>query len=398
MSQLPDGNSITQVSSTTGKWAEGFSYGSAYAVGTPSIAALSNWTMVRNSGDATVKLNNGNLQITTGVAANSEVLMVANNTCTIPANLIASLMLSQRIAGQEVRVGYVQTEASTGTPVVNPNLANFFSNSASIMFNGATNTTAIAEAMEDSQAALKTIAMTGLTTTTSLQDYSIECRPEDVTYSSQVADSSALRLSTAPRISSVVPNPAYIYRPFIWVRNTAVAATSTTVTVVRVVSMDIQELQVEVGGGRGNAVASQAIPVYQIGSSTVPAQITGANLTTGSNGNSLHKLTSAATVNATLVKSTAGRIYSGSITNAGTATRFFKLFNTTTAPVMGTSVPVLTIPLLPGQTHSLLSSVVSSVYGLSLSNGIAYAVTANDGDLDNTAIVASEVYVNLVYA
>jgi hypothetical protein len=399
MFQLPDGGYVQQVSSTMGKWADGFAYGAAATVGANSTAAISaNWNVAKSAGDATLKLNNGNLQINMGVAANAELLMVGNNTNTVPQNLIVSLMLSQRIAGNEVRIGYVQVDPSTGLPVPNANLANFYQNMASIMFNGATSTTAVAESMEGAQAALKSVAMTGLTTTTTLQDYSIECRPEDVTYSSQVADSSALRLSTAPRISSVVPNPNYVYRPFIWVRNTAVPASNTVVTVQRVISMDIQELQVEVGGGRGNAVASQAIPVYQVGSSTVPASITGANVTSGSNGNVLHKLTSAATGNATLVKATAGRIYGGSITNTGATPRFLKLFNTTTAPVLGTSVPVLTIPLLPGQTHSLLSSVVSSVYGLYFSNGIAYALTANDGDLDATAIVASEVYVNLVYA
>lgn len=398
MFRLADGSSVTQISSTSAKWADGFAYGGAFAQGAASVTALTNWDVVRSVGDASLKLNNGNLQINLGTASGNEILLVGENSSTIPQNLTVSMMISQRISGNEVRVGYLQIDPETNLPVPNANLTNFFKNMASFLFTGTTSSAAVAESMEGGQASLKTVSITGLSSTTTLQDFSIECRPEDVSYSAQNADSSNLRLATAPRISSVVPSANYLYRPFIWVRNVAAAASNTVVTVQRVISMDIQEIQAEIGGGRGNAAASQAIPVYQVGSTTVAATIAGANLVAATNGNLTHKLTSAATVNATVVKSTAGRVFAGSITNLGSATRYFKFYNKATALVLATDVPILTIPVPAGQTHSLCSSVVSSVYGLAFATGIAYAITGAPADNDATVIAATEVFVNLVYA
>lgn len=401
VSILADGSFVQQISSTMGKFVDAFS-GASYAAGAESIAALTgpagNWDIVRNSGGATITLNNGSLVLGLGTAAGNEVMLVARSNCSIPQNLIASLMISQRLNANEIRVGYVQVD-ETGAPVANPNLPNFFMNSASIMFGGTTNTWMSPESMEDGQPTMKSSTNNGQSATTILQDYSIECRPEDITYSSQVADSAVVRSATATRYSSVVPNSGVLYRPFIWVRNISAAASNTNVTINRVVSMDIQELQAEIGGGRGNIAPSQAVPVYPVaGSSTAvtgAVTINNSTMIASTNLGLTHKLISAAGTNATSVKGSIGRIYGGTVTNLAGTVRYLKLYAKTTPPMVGTDTPSFTLPLLPG-AHLSLAMIAGPLHGLALA-GIAYALTTGADDADTGAVGAGEVLVNLVY-
>lgn len=395
---LADGSGVTQIGTTMSRFVDGFA-GGAFAAGAASIAALTNasgqWDVVRSTlTSMTVTLNNGSLVIGCGTTNGDEVLLLGRSYTTIPQNLLVTATLSQRIAGNEIRFGYAEVN-DAGQLITNPNLANFPRNSASLMFNGTSSTSASLEAIEDGIAAIKSVSVTGLTTASST-DYSIEARPEDITGSAQNADSTALRVGTGARISSVVPNSNVMYRPFIWIRNVAAPASNTNVTINRVVSMDVQEVQAEIGGGRGNMAASQAIPVALVSGGSSIA-LTGSSVTTGSNAASSHKLISAATVNATNAKASVGRIMAGMVTNTSASMRYLKLFNKAFAPVVGTDTPFMCIPLLPG-VHTSLAMVAGPVYGLSFSTGISYAIVGGDADLDATAIGASEVYVNLVIA
>jgi len=164
--------------------------------------------------------------------------------------------------------------------------------------------------------------------------------------------------------------------------------------------MDIQELQVEVGGGRGNLAASQAIPVVQVASGTpqnVNASIVNASVTTGNNSSATPlKVNNAATNNLTLVKSTAGRIWGGYIVNTGTAPVYLKLFNATSTGgvTMGTTVPVVNLPILAGSMLNM-GSIVDQ-YGLYFGTGIVYAITAGPTDLDNTALTTANQVVGAI--
>ena len=102
---------------------------------------------------------------------------------------------------------------------------------------------------------------------------------------------------------------------------------------------------------------------------------------------------SAATTNATLAKNTAGTLWSIAVSNTNAAARFLKLFNLTTAPTVGTSVPVFTVAVPSGGTVL----VNGGSNGIRFATGISLAITGAAGDLDTTAIGAGDVKVATTY-
>lgn len=82
-------------------------------------------------------------------------------------------------------------------------------------------------------------------------------------------------------------------------------------------------------------------------------------------------------------------MYSITASNTNAAARFVKLYNLATAPTVGTSVPVLTIPVAPNSTVNLNFGT----YGMRLATGIGLAITGAAADTDTTAIGAAEVKV-----
>lgn len=138
------------------------------------------------------------------------------------------------------------------------------------------------------------------------------------------------------------------------------------------------------------AYATEPIPASQVTgiqpvSGTVTATVTGGTTlpvtptTTFTN--------SAATTNATLIKSTAGSLWSISASNTNAAARFLKLYNKAVAPTVGTDTPVLTMPLPPGT----VTVVHGGSNGIRFSAGIALAITASAADSDTTAVALGEV-------
>ncbi|TXH52076.1 MAG: hypothetical protein E6Q97_16915 [Desulfurellales bacterium] len=107
------------------------------------------------------------------------------------------------------------------------------------------------------------------------------------------------------------------------------------------------------------------------------------------------RLISAATTNSTLVKSTAGRLAAGVVSNTSATIKYFKLYNKATAPTIGTDTPVFTIPIPPTSTIPLAEIV--GIYGHSFSLGIGYGITGAFADADTTAVAAGDVIVNLMY-
>lgn len=102
---------------------------------------------------------------------------------------------------------------------------------------------------------------------------------------------------------------------------------------------------------------------------------------------------SAATTNATLVKNTAGTLWSIAVSNTNAAARFLKLFNLTTAPTVGTSVPVFTVAIPSNGTVM----VNGGANGIRFGTGISLAITGAAGDLDTTVIGAGDVKVATTY-
>ena len=100
----------------------------------------------------------------------------------------------------------------------------------------------------------------------------------------------------------------------------------------------------------------------------------------------VNKVLAAATTNATLIKATAGRVFGWRLVNTTAALKVVRLYNLTTAPVVGTSVPAYVIFLPPNG-----SAEWSSDIGIAHATGISYAITNAIADLDATAVAANDV-------
>ncbi len=106
-----------------------------------------------------------------------------------------------------------------------------------------------------------------------------------------------------------------------------------------------------------------------------------------------HTLTAAATTNATVVKASAGQSYSLSLSNYSALIRFFKIYNKATAPVVGTDIPIMTIPVL---ANSFLQYAFGTL-GQRFTAGISYAMTGLQADTDTTVLAAGDMKVTMSY-
>lgn len=102
---------------------------------------------------------------------------------------------------------------------------------------------------------------------------------------------------------------------------------------------------------------------------------------------------SAATTNATSIKATAGTVFQILASNVGAAAAFLKIFNLATAPTVGTSVPLLTIPI----PATGVVTIPFGTLGLRFSTGIAFSITNLIADADATVIAAAQVKVAISY-
>ena len=100
-------------------------------------------------------------------------------------------------------------------------------------------------------------------------------------------------------------------------------------------------------------------------------------------------LNSAASTNATVVKSSAGTLFGINVSNINAAARFLKLYNKATAPTVGTDAPFLTIPVPAGSCQA----VGFGSRGIRFATGIGFALTTGAADSDTGAVAANELKV-----
>jgi hypothetical protein len=98
------------------------------------------------------------------------------------------------------------------------------------------------------------------------------------------------------------------------------------------------------------------------------------------------------------VKASAGQVYSMWVTNLATTTRFVKFYNDTTGNVtVGTTAPVLTIPV-PGNSSDDIAGVFNAgSHGIEFDTAISVAATTGLEDNDTGAPSAGDVVVNIFY-
>jgi len=111
----------------------------------------------------------------------------------------------------------------------------------------------------------------------------------------------------------------------------------------------------------------------------------------------VHFKSSANSTNATLVKGAPGAVFNiivhnthgGSGSGSAITLRFY---NKTTAPTVGTDVPMIII-----HVASSTSKELNFTSGITFTDGIAYSITAGDALLDATAVDADGVQVYMGY-
>jgi hypothetical protein len=111
----------------------------------------------------------------------------------------------------------------------------------------------------------------------------------------------------------------------------------------------------------------------------------------------VHFKSSANSTNATSVKNSSGAIFNMIIHNThsgggGNSSIAFRLYNKSTAPVVGTDVPMVVIHVSANS-----SKEINFTSGITFTNGIAYSITDGDELLDATAVSADGVQVYIGY-
>lgn len=135
--------------------------------------------------------------------------------------------------------------------------------------------------------------------------------------------------------------------------------------------------------------ATEPIPAAQIsGTQPVSGAVT-ANLATPTASN----INSTASTNATSVKNTAGTLYNVAVFNNGAAAAYVKFYNKTSAPTVGTDIPVMVIKVDAGANTIQNLGVVGHRFTI----GIALAITGAAADNDTTAVAANQVKVITSY-
>lgn len=108
------------------------------------------------------------------------------------------------------------------------------------------------------------------------------------------------------------------------------------------------------------------------------------------------KVISAASTNATSIKTSAGTLGYITASNTNAAARYLKIYNKASSPTVGTDTPIHTF-LIPGNTAGAGTNIPLPPQGIALGTGIALAITTGAADSDSGAVAASEIIVNYGY-
>ncbi len=135
---------------------------------------------------------------------------------------------------------------------------------------------------------------------------------------------------------------------------------------------------------------SQGVPQTISPSNPLPVTLAAGATASGS---IPYKLISANSTNATIVKAGLSQVKGIQVYNLNAAARFLKIYNKATAPTVGTDTPVKII-VIPGNTAGAGSNVVTDI---SLSLGLAFALTTGVADADTGVVEANQIVVNIDY-
>jgi hypothetical protein len=346
---------------------------------------LAEWDVVTGTG-MNITAGTGALVITTGTTANAETKVTTKASFSAPFKASFGFKISQKITNQEF---YVEVVAENEDGTVDETVVAAWRIAA---VDSATTTNARVETRNGGASRVQSGNIASAATQTADSLYEITMESDEVWFHSRVADSTAARSGGSAVRQTTAPDPNRKYRLRYRIKHGATApASSTTLTASHVTCVDYTELQAEITGGTGSIQGGQAVPVYNAGGS-VAVTTTSLNAYVSATGFTVAKVLSAASTNATSVKNAGARLYAYKLANTGTTWRYLKFYNMTTAPVVGSSIPLLVVPIPPGGVADMHNSIP-----ITFAAGMSYAITAGPEDTNNTGVAASEIVGHLLY-
>ena len=351
------------------------------------------------------------LKMTSGTTANAETIIRSKVTFGGPVKLAFSLTSSQSIANSECHIEMVEIDPVTGALITDTSVftAPNFNNSRNgfgMVFDGVSQNNAkikvrgqgVSEYVSVA-ASIGTSARIATGVTPNFQApviVELLMQTELASMNVRAADSPAVATVGLTR-TSYVPNPDRFYCIQIRVKNLSTAPASNTDWRIHFVRLlDATRLSVDFGMIGGSDAALLAPPVRVI--STVSTPITGtvtASVTPPAPVTP-YFLNSAATTNGALVITGTSGLTSLYATNTGAGAAFVKLYNKATAPVVGTDIPEMVIPI-PAAVAGLPGVAAPNIgfIGMRFPLGLGISITGGAADTDTAAVAAGQVKVKL---
>ena len=158
----------------------------------------------------------------------------------------------------------------------------------------------------------------------------------------------------------------------------------TAATTALTTTLSVQRLS------QANALPTVSQTVAVAGTVPISGSLTSAGTTTNTPVTPTTTVTnSAATTNAANLKNSAGTVWSLVAYNAGASPVYVKLYNTTTAPTVGTTVPAMVLAVPATAT----TQIDGGANGIRFATGISIAIVTGAADSDATAVAANQVKV-----
>ena len=351
------------------------------------------------------------LKMTSGTTANAETIIRSKVAFGGPVKLAFSLTSSQSIANSECHIEMVEVDPVTGALITDTSVftAPTFNNARNgfgMVFDGVSQNNAKIKVRGEGvseyvsvAASIGTAARTATGVTPNFQApviVELLMQTELASMNSRAADSPAVAINGLTR-TSYVPNPDRFYCIQIRIKNLGTAPASNTDWRIHFVRLlDATRLSVDFGMIGGSDAALLAPPVRVI--STVSTPITGtvtASVTPPAPVTP-YFLNSAATTNGALVITGTSGLTSLYATNTGAGAAFVKLYNKATAPVVGTDIPEMVIPI-PAAVAGLPGVAAPNIgfIGMRFALGLGIAITGGAADTDTSAVAAGQVKVKL---
>jgi hypothetical protein len=388
---------MIKMKSVQKKWRDSFTTGTLEP---------SKWTSIVGAG-ASISVTGGTLVMASGTTIAAETSVLSVETFTIPFRVQVGLTLSARILNQTFYIEAVSVDPVTLLPNGQHTIAWAFEGNANP-------TQGIYEVQNGGLARLRS-AQSTVTTTAGTGVYELEPFADEAWFHSAVLDG-ALGRANSYRRHQQIPDPNAVYKiRFRWLNGASAPASSTNATIQYISVQDYAELTAEITAGRGNAVAGNAISVMLAGVTSAATSIGTVNiaasqtvgLAAGTNAigdvgqqyranatgaaSGTH-VVSAASVNATVVKGSAGRVVGWSFGNTSAAWRYVKLHNQTAIPTAGSGV-VRTIAIPPnGVTNNAFEG------GIAFTTGIGLTIVTGSADNDANAVGAGDVVGELFWS